>query len=936
MLNPASSSPNHPEIGSRLSHVQRENLPFIESLYEQFKKDPNSVAGDWKLFFEGVEFAKSLPDETGHAAIPLSSKALAVFQLVLAYRTYGHLEAQLNPLFENTHKAPELMPSAYGLQSADMAEELPTFGVLESPKAKLQDILDRLRKVYCGTTSAQVTDTDTKTREWITTGIEGQNFSKPLSKEEKITLLEQLVKAEGLEKFLHARFVGAKRFSVEGNDSLYPMLERALVTGRALGMDELVVGMAHRGRLNVLCNFMGKSAANVFAQFEGIGKGSAKGYELDGDVKYHMGYTSERETPQGKVRLSLAFNPSHLEAVNPVVGGMTRAKQRQHRDTLERKKIVPVLVHGDAAFAGQGVVFETLQMSQLRGYRVGGTIHIITNNQVGFTTDWKDSRSTAHPSDVSKGIQAPVLHVNADDAEACLRVMDLALQYRQAFGKDIVINAVGYRRYGHNEGDEPGFTQPRMYAAISKHPTPREVYSRKLEGENTIAAGQGDEMASNDMKRLQAILEDTRKNPPDTTVSPILGGLWQNLKMGKAEDFKRPAKTGTSRDTLIKVGNTILATPQGFNMHPKVKSLVDRRAKMVDGREPIDWGMGELLAYGTLLHEGTPVRLTGQDVVRGTFTHRHAMYFDTQTGDSFNPFNAINPPREFCIYNSLLSEFAVMGFEYGNSITDPTMLTLWEAQFGDFSNGAQIIIDQFLAAGEMKWGQMSGLVLLLPHGYEGQGPEHSSARLERYLQLCAQENMQVCNVTTPAQLFHVLRRQVKRDFRKPLVIMSPKSLLRHPKVVSPMEDFVSGSFQEVIFDLGGRSKKDIENLVLCSGKLFFELEEEREKRADKASSTAIMRIEQFYPFPDEQILRLLRELPSLKRVTWAQEEPQNMGAQFFMMPRLQRVLSEVSAETGKGAIDLRYVGRNFRASPATGYPSVHKAEQTAITQACFE
>ncbi len=924
-------TPQSSTFGSRLSHLQRENLPWIESQFEIFRNNPSGVDPEWRLFFEGVEFARELsPTQAGDAIV--SPKVVSVYQLIQSYRMHGHAEAQLNPLLKNEFKAPELELKRFDLSGEDMESEFPAFGLLTKPTAKLSEIVVRLRLIYCGSFSAQVHDCDSHTREWFTRALEQGETSNPLPAQEKKLALLQLTRAEALEKFLHARFVGAKRFSIEGNDVLYPMLERVLGTGRTMGLEEMVLGMAHRGRLNILCNFLGKPPGQLFAEFEGIAKPSSKWADLDGDVKYHMGYSSEREVQGGRVRLTLAFNPSHLEAVNPVVAGITRAKQRTYKDTLERKKIVPVLIHGDAAFAGQGVVVETLQMSQLRGYRIGGTIHIIANNQVGFTTDWKDARSTAHPSDLAKAIQAPVLHVNADDPEACARIVDLAVSYRQSFGRDVIINLVGYRRFGHNEGDEPSFTQPRMYALISKHPTPRDVYAQRLAQESVVTNEESAQLLSEEMKRLQTTLEETRKSPPESKLAPTSGGLWSGLRLGRLEDMRRVIKTGTSRDVLTKVGHTILTVPQGFNMHSKVKSLVERRAKMVDGREPVDWGMAELLAYGSLLHEGTAVRLTGQDVVRGTFTHRHSMYFDTMTGDAFNPLNAINPPKEFCIYNSLLSEFAVMGFEYGNSITDPTMLTLWEAQFGDFSNGAQIIIDQFLSSAEMKWGQMSGLVLLLPHGYEGQGPEHSSARLERFLQLCAQENLQVANLTTPVQLFHALRRQMKRDFRKPLVIMSPKSLLRHPKVISPLESFVTDHFHEILFDLGGRSHSQIENVILCSGKLFYELEEEREKRGDRGTKTLIIRVEQLYPFPDDQIGQVLKELTQVRRVTWAQEEPQNMGAQFFVMPRLQKVI----AELGQGSADLRYVGRNFRASPAAGSSNLHKAEQQAIVHACFE
>ncbi|MGE3386126.1 MAG: 2-oxoglutarate dehydrogenase E1 component, partial [Bdellovibrionales bacterium] len=764
--------------------------------------------------------------------------------------------------------------------------------------------------------------------DWFRKEFESSTPALTLDNEEKGEIYRQLARTESLEKFLHTRFVGAKRFSIEGGDALIPMLEGIVKHGTPLKVEEMVIGMAHRGRLNVLANFMEKAIEVIFSEFEGT---AFKDFGYDGDVKYHLGYSTDKKTAAGPCHVSLAFNPSHLEAVNPVVLGMVRAKQRRRNDTIERKKVLPILIHGDAAFAGQGVVAETLQMSQLPGYRVGGTVHIIINNQVGFTTDPNDSRTATYSSDMAKVIKAPVLLVNGDDAEACVRAAHMALRFRQQFGEDVVIDLICYRRFGHNEGDEPAFTQPLMYEKIKQHPTLVKIYAEQLVSQGVMTASETEGFFKEKMDNLQKILEETRKNPP--TVKPnAYGGAWEGLRRGTLEDFDKSTNTKAKVADIKKVADVLGTEPANFHLHPKIAKLVQNRGEMLkEGK--IDWALGELMAYGTLCIEGTPVRVSGQDCKRGTFTHRQAVYFDIKTNKEHCPLSTLNPDKgEFVIYNSLLSEMGVLGFEYGNSCSDPTYLTVWEAQFGDFANSAQIIIDQFISSGEEKWVRVSGLTMLLPHGYEGGGPEHSSARLERFLQLCAQANMQVVNITTPANLFHALRRQVRRDFRKPLVVMSPKSLLRHPKVISDLRELSEGHFQEVLGDPHLKDPKTVETLVLCSGKLYYELEKYREEKLSNRQDVAVVRIEQLYPFPRAQLTPFLNGFPKLTKVVWAQEEPRNMGSWTFIQSRL----TELFEELGRKKIELSYIGRPDKASPAVGSAKTHDKEQAALIESCFK
>lgn len=886
--------------------MNQSNAEYIDNLYQDYLKSPDSVGIEWKRFFEGMEFSKSGG---------LSEKDLNVYRLIQAYRDYGHFEAQLNPLQNSNSKSEELSLNRYGLSEADLTQhfEIGPF------KGTLKEIVETLKKTYCGTLSVQVAETKPRIREWFINEMEKNLDNHKIAKEEKLDILKQVVITEAFENFLHTRYVGAKRFSIEGADAVVPMLEKIARSGTKIGVEELTIGMAHRGRLNVLANFMGKGYGDIFSEFDGKAFEGIEG--LDGDVKYHLGYQSVKETPNGPCAVSLAFNPSHLEAVNPVVLGMVRAKQRVRKDTDKRKKVVPILIHGEAAFAGQGVVSETFQMSQLKGYTVGGTVHIIIDNQVGFTADAVDTRSSPYSSDVAKTQLCPVIHVNGDDVEACVRAADIAIRFRQEFGHDVVINMVCYRRYGHNEGDEPMFTQPVMYSLIKNHPTLAEIYGAKLISEKLIEEKGLNSLIQEKMDNLQNILNEVRKKPTKMKLMSF-EGLWKGLKRGELKDFEKETNTKTDMKVLKKVGEILTTVPSGFNPHSKIQRLLEQRKQMVTGEKPVDWGMAELLCYGSLIHEGTSVRLSGQDCGRGTFTHRHSVFYDTKTGEQYIPLKTVNPEKEFCVYDSLLSEYGVLGFEYGNSISDPTFLTIWEAQFGDFMNGAQIIIDQFLVAGESKWYQMSGLVLLLPHGYEGQGPEHSSARLERFMQSCAQANIQVCNFTTPAQLFHALRRQVKRDFRKPLVVMSPKSLLRHPKVVSSLEELANGSFQEILLDPKVKDYKNVEELVFCSGKVYYDIDDARDKENIASDKVAVIRVEQLYPFPEKKIQDVIKSCKKLKNITWLQEEPKNMGAYNTIAPWFET--------------KVNYIGRDMRASPATGSPYKHAAEQKEIVDKFLE
>lgn len=908
----------------RFSYLNRPNLEYIEQQHQLFQQSPDRVDPYWKMFFEGMEFGSAQPDGAGGFSDGFSESEIAVYDLIWRYRDYGHLKANLDPLKLQQRETDYLDFEQLNLSTNDLET---TFHIGQSAigeKLPLKDIIAKLERAYCGTLTAQVAHCEPSVRDWFQQDLESGSPQFQLSKEDRIDIFKSLAKTESLEKFIHSRFVGTKRFSIEGGDALLPMLESLVKDSTKMEVQELVIGMAHRGRVNVLANFMDKALDIILAEFDGIARNNA-GY--DGDVKYHMGYSADKTTANGPCHISLAFNPSHLEAVNPVVTGMVRAKQRRRKDTGERKTVVPVLIHGDAAFVGQGVVSETFQLSLLEGYRVGGTIHVIINNQVGFTTNPSDARSTRYSSDIAKSVRAPILLVNGDDVEACVRAMNIALRYRQEFKQDVVIDMICYRRYGHNEGDEPAFTQPKMYEAIKKHPTLKTIYTEKLTREGIINSEFAEQHYQEKLDNLQQVLENTRKSPPEIQF-PAFEGLWKGLHKATENDLFQPIDTTVRIKSLIEVSQYLTSEPQHIQVHSKIKRLIENRRKMVEENQ-IDWAMGELLAYATLRNQGLPIRITGQDCIRGTFTHRQSTYYDVKTGEAYCPLKQISQGTgEFCIYNSPLSEMAALGFEYGNATVDPTFLTIWEAQFGDFANGAQIIIDQFISSGEEKWARQNGLVLLLPHGYEGQGPEHSSARLERFLTLCAQNNMQVCNLTTPAQLFHVLRRQLLRKFRKPLVIMSPKSLLRHPKVISTLEDLADGHFQEVLPDPLVDNPKQIESVVFCTGKVYYDILKEREDNPVKTDRLALIRVEQMYPFPKAAIASFLNGFPKLKVVAWAQEEPHNMGAYL----RLREFFEDLMDEIGLNKHRLIYIGRPDRSSPATGSPKNHAREQQQIIE----
>ncbi|MCO5141567.1 MAG: 2-oxoglutarate dehydrogenase E1 component [Oligoflexia bacterium] len=908
----------------KFSYVNAQNVGYIEQLFESFLQNPESVDPEWKMFFEGIEFAKKIGGAVGN----FSDKELKVFELIRTYRHYGHRKAKLDPLGLSEPKGQLLALNRFNLEEKDLETSFEIGSIIGLKGAKLKEIIAKLEYLYCGSFAIEFTDCEPHIVQWVLNEYEQANLD--LAKETRKAALDLLVKTEALERFIHTRFVGAKRFSVEGGDALLPMMDRLLHLAAKKNALELVVGMAHRGRVNMLANFCGKPLDLIFAEFSG-NQFANQGFSADGDVKYHMGYSSDREVEGQKIHISLAFNPSHLEAVDPVVSGMTRAKQRLRKDNTDRKRVIPILIHGDAAFIGQGVVAETLQMSQLEGFTIGGTIHIVVNNQVGFTTNPEYSRSSYYCTDVGRALRVPVIHVNGDDVDACLRAIELAFRFRQEFGMDVIIDLVCYRRFGHNEADEPSFTQPKMYQAIKSHPTPKEIYCKHLAEEGIGSEGDAQVAFDKELDRMQAILDKTRSEE----VAPkffTLEGVWKGLRRPSHQDFWVTVDTQVPMDTLKEVSHLVTSWPEGFQPHPKLKKLLESRSKMLE-TDSVDWGMAELLCYGSLIKEQIPVRISGQDVGRGTFTHRHCIFHDSVTGQRYSPINTIHPEiADFVAHDSLLSEMAVLGFEYGNSTTDPRALTIWEAQFGDFANGAQIIIDQFIASAESKWQRMTGLVLLLPHGYEGQGPEHSSARLERFLQMCAQDNMQVAYPTTPAQLFHILRRQVKRDFRKPLIIMSPKSLLRHPKVISSADELAKGSFQEIIRDLSAtRNAADVKKIIFCTGKIYFELEAERDEHY-KDENVAIIRIEQLYPFPGDQILNAVKQFPNVKQIIWAQEEPKNMGAYSFVAPRLQ----ELFAGLAQKGLSFRYLGRTERASPAIGSPKIHQQEQSDIIKGCFK
>ena len=921
------------------------NAPFIEELYEAWLENPESVAPEWRRWFEQIQqpgardvahepirqafvkLAYKRPDGNGHAptvaVAAVERKQVSVLQLINAYRFLGLRHANVDPLKRFPKpEVPELEPSYYGLTEADMNAVFNTGSLVGPEQLPLREILRAVRETYCGSIGVEyMYISDVAQKRWIQSRFESVRSTPSYSPDYKRHILERVTAAETLEKYLHTRYVGQKRFSLEGGDSLIPLLDNLLQRAGEKGIQETVIGMAHRGRLNVLVNTMGKMPKDLFSEFEGKHADNLQA----GDVKYHLGFSSDIITPGGPMHLTLAFNPSHLEIVNPVVEGSVRARQHRRRDR-DGKQVLPVVIHGDAAFAGQGVVMETLNLSQTRGYKTGGTVHIIVNNQIGFTTsDTRDTRSTLYATDIVKMVEAPVFHVNGDDPEAVVLATEIALEFRTQFQKDVVIDMVCFRRHGHNEQDEPMVTQPLMYKIISQHAGTRRLYADKLVQQGVIDASTADEM----VKGYRSAL-DGGYHTNKTILSnfhPPYAVNWDRFRDAK---WTQSVDTSVSLPELKLLAEKLTTLPAEFKLHPRVEKVVADRRQMGLGKLPLDWGMAENLAYAALLKDGYAVRISGQDSGRGTFFHRHAVLHDQARerwdAGTYVPLQHIaeNQP-DFVVIDSVLSEEAVLGFEYGYATAEPNELVLWEAQFGDFVNGAQVVIDQFIASGEVKWGRMCGLTLMLPHGFEGQGPEHSSARLERFLQLCADYNMQIVVPSTPAQMFHVLRRQMVRTFRKPLIIFSPKSMLRHKESVSSLEDLAAGRFQPVIGETDSINPDDVKRVVFCSGKVYYDLRATRRERG--ISDIAIVRLEQLYPFPHDEFKAQIDRFAKAKEIVWCQEEPGNQGA----WHRIQHYLLRHLLPTQK----LSYALRPSSASPAVGYLALHNEQQKAVMDAAL-
>ncbi len=908
------------------------NQALVEDQYRRFLRDPASVDTDWQRFFddltddERTDLRRSAGQGNGEtprfdAGVDVSGVAWKMSQLTTAYRSRGHYYAKIDPLGLHNVAADELQPEHYGLREEELDVEVPT-GVYGFASATPRQLLAHLSETYCGTVGFELTHVEDETeRAWLMERIEGAEVRSSFSPAERTWMLERLTDAQELERFLHTQYVGAKRFSLEGLESLIPMLHHLIDYCGDAGVTDVVLGMAHRGRLNVLINLLRKSHRELFSAFNDKDSTSLIGR---GDVKYHLGYSSDHYTPGGReVHVSLCFNPSHLEFVDPVVVGRARAKIDRSDDPTGAGAL-SVMIHGDAAMAGQGIVMETLNLAELEGYRCGGAIHIVVNNQVGFTTSPDDSRSSRYASDVVRFMRVPVFHVNADDIEAVIRVTRLAAEYRQRFLRDVCIDLVGYRRYGHNEADEPRFTQPRMYSVIDEHPTVRDAYAKRLIERGDLTADDDRAMLAERRSRMTEALQESRERP-DNPVPSLNDSVWEGY-YGGPEASAAPAPTSVEMDRLRWLLEASTRVPDDFNIHPKVAKVYDARARAGDPEGSVDWGTAEMLAYASLVNDGHRVRLSGQDSRRGTFSHRHAYVIDTENGRRYTPLNNGRTDRGwFEAYDSPLSEAAVLGFEYGYSLEAPDALVVWEAQFGDFANGAQVIIDQFIASGEDKWNRLTGIVLLLPHGFEGQGPEHSYARLGRFLQLCAEDNMQVCDVTTPAQFFHLLRRQVIRPWRKPLVVMSPKSLLRHRRCVSRLFELSVGSFQPILPDVSGSDPNGVSRVLLCSGRIYYDLEAEREKRG--AHDVHIIRLEQLYPLEARQMASVLAAYRPGTELVWVQDEPWNMGAWYFIKARMQAMFGD--------SLPIQCVARAESASPATGSSAAHRVEQNELMNAAF-
>jgi 2-oxoglutarate dehydrogenase E1 component len=894
----------------QFSFLGAAHIAFVDDMYAQYTRNPDALEPSWRAFFQGYDFGRT--EYNGHEKVAAAihegvvpekvMKEFKVLNLIQGYRQRGHLFTKTNPVRARRKYLPTLALENFGLAESDLHTTFDAGSEVGLGPATLQKIVEHLEMVFCHSIGVEYKFVRRpEVIEWIQNRLSKNHNQPQLTTEDKLHVLEKLTRAVGFEGFLHKKFVGQKRFSLEGGESLIPALDTLIDLGAELGVKEFVVGMAHRGRLNVLANIFGKTYDQILSEFEG--KDFEDSY-FDGDVKYHMGFTATHATRTGlQVDLNIAPNPSHLEAVDPVVEGIARAKINNRFDG-NLKAVCPILIHGDAAIAGQGIVYEVVQMSQLDGYKTGGTIHLVVNNQVGFTTNYLDARTSTYCTDIAKVTLSPVLHVNADDVEAVVHCMRFAMEYRQHFNRDIFIDLLGYRKYGHNEGDEPRFTQPMLYKIIARHPNPRDIYSRKLLAEGIISEAYLDEKD----KEFNDILEgkfEKAKMIEKNVITPFMYNEWKKIEFAKAQDFEKSIETGFPKKRFLELAQKMTTVSPEVHLYKKILRLLEDRNRMIFETDKLDWGMAELMAYATLLDEGFNVRISGQDVERGTFSHRHAIMKVEESEEEVCLLDSLSEKQgRFSIYNSHLSEFGVLGFDYGYSIASPESLVIWEAQFGDFSNGAQIIIDQFISSGEDKWKVKSGLVMFLPHGYEGQGAEHSSARLERYLQLCAELNMMVVNPTTPANHFHLIRRQMKNKWRKPLVVMTPKSLLRHPRVTATVAELTSGHFMEVLDDPTADPKK-VTRLVFCSGKLYYELLEEVETSGKQ--DTAIVRIEQLYPLPEKQIGALLKKYKNAKEHIWAQEEPANMGAWSYMFMnfpeevRLKRISMEASAAPATGS-----------------------------------
>ncbi len=906
-----------------LSYLSGENAEYIDSQYQSFKQDPQSVEFGWQKFFEGFDFGRESSGASVSAEAPEHFlKEINVLNLINGYRQRGHLFTKTNPVRERRKHLPTLDLENFGLSDADLDTVFNSGVEIGIGAAKLSDIVAFLTQTYCGSVGAEYKYVRTpEVVQWIERKMESVRNTPNFSANEKNRILVKLNEAVGFENFLGTKFLGQKRFSLEGAEALIPALDSVIEKGSALGIEEFVIGMAHRGRLNVLANIMQKSYKDIFAEFEG--KGYSASSPFGGDVKYHLGYSTDVTTNSGSnVHLSLCPNPSHLETVNGVVEGMTRSKIDFKYDG-DNSRIAPILIHGDASVAGQGIVYEVIQMAGLEGYKTGGTIHLVINNQIGFTTNYKDARTSTYCTDIAKVTLSPVFHVNGDDVEGLVYAINLAMEYRQKYRNDVFIDILCYRRFGHNESDEPKFTQPLLYKIIEKHANPRDIYIDQLIKEGHLDADRAKALEKEFRGTLQERLNEA-KELTSTYQDVKFGGAWVDMRIATGQDFESSPNTAVKESTLLEVAKRISTLPSDKKFFKKIEKLFEERSKMATTTHVFDWAMGEQLAYGTLLSEGKRVRVSGQDVERGTFSHRHAVLTLENSEEEYIPLaNISDQQAAFDIYNSHLSEYGVLGFEYGYAMANPNALTIWEAQFGDFVNGAQIIVDQYIASAETKWQRENGLVLLLPHGYEGQGPEHSSARIERIMELCADYNMQVLNCSTPANFFHALRRQFKRDFRKPLVVFTPKSLLRHPKCVSPLADFTENKFQEVIPDVNV-NPADVSRVLFCSGKIYYELLEKQQ--TDGIKNVAIVRVEQLYPTPLAQMEAAYNSFENATEAVWVQEEPENMGAWPYMLRKLRKTVFN----------NMEVISRKESSSTASGFAKQHSDQQAYILAKSFE